>query len=333
MSVRLSICIPTYNRSGCLRECLASVVSSAEGYQEQIEILVSDNASADETMSVVSEYQNTYPWIRYHRNDENIGGERNFYAAAGMASGEYVWIFGDDDKMTGDAIGVVIDRIESGYNLIITNYSIWLKDFSSVIKHRGLPFGKDEVFDNPNEFMKRFGLHIGYITSVITKKSVFLSLPPDEYEPYIEYGYPQVFSVYAGIAQNCRATYISTPLVCSRSENSSDYDKYKYFAVGSTLVFKALLKKGYSQSAVYYAKHQVLKDLLILDIITRKLDGRSVRGIFGLMLPLYKKNGLFWYGAVPALCAPRFFVHIARKFVRAMRSGSSHLNHKALIGQ
>ena len=39
-SLRVSICIPMYNRSAYLRECLESIVSSAKGHEEQLEIEV-----------------------------------------------------------------------------------------------------------------------------------------------------------------------------------------------------------------------------------------------------------------------------------------------------
>ena len=49
----LSICIPTYNRSKSLRICLLSILSQTKGYEEDVEVVVSDNCSDDDTMQVV----------------------------------------------------------------------------------------------------------------------------------------------------------------------------------------------------------------------------------------------------------------------------------------
>ena len=68
----LSNCIPTYNRSAYLRECLESIVSSAKGHEEQFEIVISDNASTDDTVSSGSEFNLRYPWIKYRRNDTRV---------------------------------------------------------------------------------------------------------------------------------------------------------------------------------------------------------------------------------------------------------------------
>ncbi|CAG0970587.1 partial heptose III glucuronosyltransferase, partial [Anaerolineae bacterium] len=104
----LSICIPTYNRSRFLREALDSIIASASSCLPEVEVVVSDNASPDDTPAVMAEYQARYTWIRYYRNETNIG-EANFYHVAQLAKGEYVWIFGDDDKLLPPAIPAVIE--------------------------------------------------------------------------------------------------------------------------------------------------------------------------------------------------------------------------------
>jgi abequosyltransferase len=312
----LSICIPTYNRSVCLGECLESVLSSAKGYEEQIEVLISDDASTDDTVTVINEFKKRSCMIRYHRNGTNLGMMRNIYAVAGLASGEYIWILGDDDKITGEAVSSVLSRIESGYNLIICNVSLWSKDFSVMKKQRFLPIKRDEVFDDPNELMKRFGLHLGFISCIIVKKSLFLNLPPAEYEPFIEYGFTQLYSLYAGMVPNCHATCIFAPLVCNRMGNS-DIDWCKIFIVGSSLIFEALLTKGFTQSAVRSAKYHVLRYYVIGGIIVRKARaGAELKGVGRSLFSYYKKSWLFWLVCMPVLYTPvpAFLIRIALRY-------------------
>src|SRR4030042_2353272 len=127
----LSICIPTYNRSQYLRECLAGIRVSARDCLDRSEVVISDNASSDDTQSVADEFRDSFPTLRYHRNSENVG-ESNFYIVAGMASGEYLWIFGDDDQVTPEAIPAILDRANAGYDLIVSNFSVWSRDFTTV---------------------------------------------------------------------------------------------------------------------------------------------------------------------------------------------------------
>lgn len=320
MTVTLSICIPTYNRSEYLRECLGSVLTSIAGHERDTEIVISDNASTDDTGDVVRAFQETHPWIRYHRNEQNIGGERNFYLLATLAQGENIWIFGDDDKMETSAVARVLDNIRAGYGLTICNYSSWDKQFAVQSKKSGLPGEKDQSFVDSNALMKRFGLHLGYISSVVIKKHLFLKLPAEEYESFVEYGFPFLYAVYTGVAKGaCRAGFIAAPLVCNRGGNSGDYDWYKYFVAGSSLIFDKLQSKGYTQSVVLAAKHQVLRDFVIPNVLFMKLPGSSHKNNIGLMFHHYKKDWLFWVVCVPVFFAPPFLVRLAKKILLITR--------------
>ena len=73
----LSICIPTYNREKYLQECLESIIHQEGFNTEDIEIVISDNASQDNTTQLVETYKAKYPNIKYFRNVENIGAIRN----------------------------------------------------------------------------------------------------------------------------------------------------------------------------------------------------------------------------------------------------------------
>jgi len=309
----LSICIPTYNRAEYLRECLISVLTSIAGHERDIEVLISDNASTDNTENVIRGFQETYPWIRYHRNEQNIGAERNFYLLATLAQGENIWIFGDDDKMEENAVTRVLNSIRVGYGLTICNYSSWDKQFSARIKKSGFPWEQDQEFNDPNELLKHFGLYLGYISSIVIKRNLFLRLPLDEYETFVEYGFPFLYVVYASVADGaCKVEFIAEPLFLNRGGNSGNYDWYKYFAVGSSLVFDKLQSRGYAESAVISAKHQVLRDFVIPNLFYRKALDNDNKISIGLMSHHYNKNWLFWAACVPVFFVPRFLVRFAK---------------------
>ena len=80
----LSICIPTYNRSKYLDQCLGALVNQ-ERFDE-IEVVISDNCSTDDTESVGIRYQNDYPNIIYFRNEDNVR-DKNFSLALNRATG------------------------------------------------------------------------------------------------------------------------------------------------------------------------------------------------------------------------------------------------------
>lgn len=86
---KLSICIPTYNRAAFLRDTLESICQQAEfsKFSDDIEIVISDNCSTDDTNAVCAEFVDRYPTqIKYFRNEENIV-DRNFEAVLRLANG------------------------------------------------------------------------------------------------------------------------------------------------------------------------------------------------------------------------------------------------------
>lgn len=100
MSKLVTIGIPTYNRAnGFLRQALESAMMQT--YQN-LEIIVSDNCSGDNTGEVVQQYGD--PRVRYFRHDVNIGPLRNSNYCLEQAQGEYFLQLHDDDAIDQDFI-------------------------------------------------------------------------------------------------------------------------------------------------------------------------------------------------------------------------------------
>ena len=96
--IKLSICIPTYNRAQHLSNCLQSLISMRKPEGFQFEICISDNGSNDNTKEVVNNAKKEIR-INYNRNESNLGIARNFLKVVSMAKGEFVWLIGDDDLL------------------------------------------------------------------------------------------------------------------------------------------------------------------------------------------------------------------------------------------
>ncbi|HLK88489.1 MAG TPA: glycosyltransferase family 2 protein [Polyangia bacterium] len=90
----VSIGIPTFNRVRGLRRALASV--QAQDYRD-LEIVISDNASTDETEAVCREQSESDRRIRYIRLPSNRGATANFRHTLESARGElFMWLADDD---------------------------------------------------------------------------------------------------------------------------------------------------------------------------------------------------------------------------------------------
>jgi len=130
----VSVNVTTYNRSGLIGRCLRSVL--AQTY-EDIQIVVVDDCSSDNTRIVVSEFKDKFPNIKYIRHDKNQGnaGARN--TALVNSDGEYI-AFLDDDDMWGDRhkLEKQIGAFNDGNNMIISCTGV----------KRHLSNGKSDIF-------------------------------------------------------------------------------------------------------------------------------------------------------------------------------------------
>jgi hypothetical protein len=93
----LCLCVPTYDRAPRLR-ALLEVLEREIGDRDDVVVLVSDNASPDATPEVLVEAAARLPWLRVHRQPENVGPFANTrWLVEHAPDAEYLWTFGDDD--------------------------------------------------------------------------------------------------------------------------------------------------------------------------------------------------------------------------------------------
>jgi GT2 family glycosyltransferase len=90
----VTVCIPTYNRRNLLASSLQSVRDQS---LQNVEIIVSDNASTDDTGDYVRSLND--PRVRYDRLEENIGLFGNLSRCLRLGSGKYRVMLPDDDLM------------------------------------------------------------------------------------------------------------------------------------------------------------------------------------------------------------------------------------------
>jgi glycosyltransferase involved in cell wall biosynthesis len=106
-SVKLSVCIPTFNRYRFLDWTLRRTLREFP----DAEIVVSDNASTDFTRwpdgyLITAKHQ-------YIRQETNIGAFPNMYAALTAAKGQYAVYCADDDYLLPDQIGIAIAYLDA----------------------------------------------------------------------------------------------------------------------------------------------------------------------------------------------------------------------------
>jgi len=116
---KVSIVVPTYNRDFFLKECLNSII--AQKYSN-LEIVVSDDNSTDNTFLIVKEFQTKFNFIKYVKNDKYPKGPNgNKNNGLDYITGDIVCIFDDDDIMLDGALKLMVKKILEGYDIVLAN--------------------------------------------------------------------------------------------------------------------------------------------------------------------------------------------------------------------
>jgi glycosyltransferase involved in cell wall biosynthesis len=101
----VTIAIPTYNRADAyLREAIQSAINQT---YPNLEIIISDNCSSDDTELIVESFND--PRIQYYRHDENIGANNNFNFCLKKATGVFFLLLHDDDLIDEGFVKKCID--------------------------------------------------------------------------------------------------------------------------------------------------------------------------------------------------------------------------------
>ena len=132
----VSVCIPTYNCSDYIAETLDSVLNQT---YKNIEIIITDNASTDETVKIIKKYSDDR--INLFINETKLGMVNNWNEAVSKASGEYIKLLCSDDLLSPDAIEKQVKALdESNAICSIGN--------SCVINSKGKVIFKRNYFNN-----------------------------------------------------------------------------------------------------------------------------------------------------------------------------------------
>ena len=120
-----TIALLTYNRSAMLARALAS--ARAQDYPN-LEILILDNASSDDTEPLCRAAAAEDARIRYHRHPHNLGAVGNFNAALDLASGRYFMWLADDDWLTPNYVSACVALLEGDPSIALAGGRAELPD-------------------------------------------------------------------------------------------------------------------------------------------------------------------------------------------------------------
>jgi glycosyltransferase involved in cell wall biosynthesis len=151
MNHLVSICIPTYNGTVFIAEAMDSAI--AQTY-ENLEIIVSDDSSEDETLKIIESYKQKTNIPIYINNHQPTGIGANWNNSIKKANGEYIKFLFQDDVLSPNCIQEMVDVFLQNSNLglvackrdfiIEDGQSLEIEDWINKFKNLQVQFQKNE---------------------------------------------------------------------------------------------------------------------------------------------------------------------------------------------
>ena len=161
-----SIIIPTYNSAQTLQVCLDSLL--VQSFQ-QIEVLLVDGGSVDDTISIIKQYEPLFSARLTYLSEKDNGIYDAMNKGIKMARGEWIIFLGSDDKLHHPMVlQTVFDLDKSGYEVVYGNAQVmgntsWAKD--------------GDIYDGPFDLVKLLQKNICH-QAIFYNRSCFKTDPP-----------------------------------------------------------------------------------------------------------------------------------------------------------
>lgn len=136
---KLTIGMPVYNGERYIREAIESIL--AQSFTD-FELIISDNASTDQTEVICKKYLRMDPRIKYIQQAETININLNFKFLLDVAESKYfMWMACDDCWETRDSLQKLMNKIEEGYSLCFPNIDLLTVGKNGNTKTKGVMKG------------------------------------------------------------------------------------------------------------------------------------------------------------------------------------------------
>lgn len=252
----LSICIPTYNRSFYLDRLLSSILRQVSPLEGQVEIVISDNASTDNTEEYCSQIVEKNDCVFYSKNSKNEGWERNYSNLYFKARGRFVWLIGDDDYLADGALTNIIDMLNEHANVDAVYINSQAHKEGVIINDEKIKY---QTFNNNEEFVSKVGVFFTFISGVIINKEKHL-VDISLVDSYMNTDLNLLAWVFTAVANGKFFIYVDNKYVIVQVDNTGGYKLFTVFAANLTRITNDFFPIGTKNN--YLIRKSAMKFLL-----------------------------------------------------------------------
>ena len=194
----------------------------------EVEIVVFDSASTDDTASVVAKLQMSIPALRYEKAPTKRGIDRDMASAVELTRGEYCWLLSADDVMRPGALDRILSELTHEHDLYVCAHrdmTLTMEPLYGV--HPLLRCTKDVAFQlaDPKQQLEYFSMaasseaFFSFMSGLVVKKSVWDSLAFNE--DFAGSCWAHVARLFERIDHGLNVKFIVSALIDRRGDNDS----------------------------------------------------------------------------------------------------------------
>jgi len=319
----LTIAIPTYNRSELLNLCLTQVLPQIRQCPAEVELLVSDNCSTDDTEKVVEAHLAGGAPLRYIRNESNIGPDRNFVQCFNLASGKFVLLLSDDDLLLDGGLEKLLPVLQAGNPGVVHIRSYSYQENFRNERPRRTPSGRTLVYQDPNDFAAKVHVNLTFISGNVVNKS--LVGEPLRPEAFLDTSLVQLsWSMWA--AQHADTNvYMDDFLVAAKSENTGGYRLCNVFGVNMNRIFRGFESLGADPEFFRIMNRKTITTFFPGWILKLRSKGNNFHAeeYFETLRPIFRGHPTLWTMVWPASKWPvpvaKIWFKVCREWLKLIR--------------
>lgn len=245
----LSICIPTYNRAPLLAETLQSVIYQLdESTYSLVEIVVSDNASTDDTPELLSRLHSSYPSIRFRhfREPHTVLRAENYWKVVRAAQGTFAYIISDDDILVPGALVRILNELASHPTIdaLAPSTSVF-RNRPEEVEFSSFP-AEDRLIQNRDEALEYVGTMLTHVSCLVFRREIVLG---NDYSGTLGSDLTNSYLFVDVLARNGGCYAISQICLAIRVNDAIGYDLVEVFVTNFDRLLRHARELGFSQSA------------------------------------------------------------------------------------
>lgn len=264
--VKLSFCIPTYNRAQLVYELVVNILLCLDS---EIEVVVLDNGSTDDTLTLLNSIQDAR--LTVYTNGENKGGLFNVVNVINKAQGEYILFITDKDQIDFNEV--------TKFKIFLLQHPGLASGFCEFNSNSGIEY---EVFNQGYNAVKNIaykGRHpTGYFFNNVLLKSI------NHVENFSDYKIVDMFPfefIHAELCLLGNGAIYHVPMFTLETEKMAA--KYKSYNASGKSKEAFFSPEARLKLAINYTKHintlcltYPEKKTLIIDILFQQIGAATV---------------------------------------------------------